>query len=136
MAFGYTNASGEFVDFRRRHTVSMAEFFAFLRRQDLITAKLTVAKSVNIFMASSFTEGPDTWEEWKWEMQYDQFLEALCRLALLMASRQRFEILYTHCTPEVRTTLTDPWSRHAAAFQHCVVMVIICTVSFAALRTL
>jgi hypothetical protein len=136
VAFGYTNASGEFVDFRRRHTVSMAEFFAFLRRQDLITAKLTVAKSVNIFMASSFTEGPDTWEEWKWEMQYDQFLEALCRLALLMVSRQRFEILYTHCTPEVRTTRTDPWSRHAAAFQHCVVMVIMCTVSFAALRTL
>ena len=101
VAFGYTNGSGEFVDFKRRHSVSMAEFFAFLRRHDLITAKLTVAKSVNIFMASSYTEGPDSWEEWKWEMEFEQFQESLCRVALLMFSRQRFEILYTHCTSEV-----------------------------------
>jgi hypothetical protein len=61
--------------------ITMNDFFSLIGDAGLIDSKLTLQTLGEIFMLSNFEEEDmDGWDDWEWNMEYDELVEALLRI--------------------------------------------------------
>jgi hypothetical protein len=66
------------------HTMNVKEFFMFLKQADLLDHRLSVPRAIEVFMQCNFApEDTDGWTDWDWELTFDEFEQAVVRLAVI-----------------------------------------------------
>merc|ERR1719453_2539257 len=82
---------------------TMGDFFMVLKDMGLVSTTLSVAKLTHIFFISNFEEDQETgWDDWEWEMSFDEFGEAIVRIAVLSAHPKAEDLdkLFSSAVPE------------------------------------
>jgi hypothetical protein len=74
-------ARGDIMSADTSDSLDVKEFGDILKAAKLIDRELTLLKACHIFIMANYEEESGVWDEWDWEMELDEFLEAMLRIA-------------------------------------------------------
>ena len=69
------------------HSIDIKEFGMLLRSGKVIDQMFTNVRVCHVFIQANYEEDGGDWQDWDWEMEFSEFLEALARIAVLKVSK-------------------------------------------------
>jgi hypothetical protein len=91
----------------RYHSKSMnvKEFFLLLKQADILDDSVTVVRASHIFMLANYEEDDQSWRDWDWDLNFEEFQDVLVRVFLTRTGQGKLQEGMRACGESMPTKL-------------------------------